>query len=98
MESNFLELTKQALDLINIEGDIVEVVPFGGGLINATFLVRTKLEGGEERKYILQRINHYIFKEVEKLMDNYCRVCDYLKDIVAKNNGDIERDNNSGKC
>lgn len=92
MESNFLELTKQALDLINIEGDIVEVVPFGGGLINATFLVRTKLEGGEERKYILQRINHYIFKEVEKLMDNYCRVCDYLKDIVAKNNGDIERE------
>ena len=43
MESNFLELTKQALDLINIEGDVVEVVPFGGGLINATFLVRTKL-------------------------------------------------------
>ncbi|MBM6860124.1 hypothetical protein H9X78_06395, partial [Clostridium saudiense] len=92
MGNSFLELTKQALDLINIDGDVVEVLPFGGGLINATFLVRTKLESGEERKYILQRINHYIFKDVEKLMNNYCRVCDYLKYIVAKSNGDVNRE------
>lgn len=92
MDNNFLELTKEAIDLICLEGKVVEVIPFGGGLINATFLVKTKLQNEEERKYILQRINHYIFKEVEKLMDNYCRICDYLKDIVTKNNGDVTRE------
>ena len=92
MENNFLELSGEAIDLIDLKGVVIEVTPFGGGLINATFLVRTKLENGEERKYILQRINHYIFKNVEKLMDNYCRVCDYLKEVVRKNNGDVSRE------
>ena len=92
MGNNFLKLSGEAIDLIDLKGKVIEVTPFGGGLINATFLVRTKLENGEERKYILQRINHYIFKNVEKLMDNYCRVCDYLKEVVRKNNGDVSRE------
>ena len=89
---NSIEITKKAIELINFDGQVVEVKAFGGGLINATYLVKSKMPNGEEKKYILQRINHNIFKEVGKLMDNYCNVCNYLKDIISKNNGDIHRE------
>ena len=72
---NSIEITKKAIELIDFEGEVVEVKSFGGGLINATYLVKGKLPNGEEKKYILQRINHNIFKEVEKLMDIYQNVC-----------------------
>lgn len=92
MKSNTLTLATKAIQLFDIEDEIIEIKPFGGGLINATFLVKTKLKNNENRKYILQKINHYIFKEVEKLMINYCNVCDYLKEVVKNNNGDISRE------
>lgn len=92
MVNNYATLTNEAINLINFEGKVIDIKSFGGGLINATFLVRSLLESGEERRYILQKVNHYIFKDIEKLMENYCRVCDYLKEVVIKRNGDIYRE------
>lgn len=92
MYNEYLNLTREALDAIDFEGKISEVKLFGGGIINDTFLVESKLNDGNEEKFILQRINHSIFKEVDKLMENYCNVCNYLKEIVKENGGDIERE------
>ena len=92
MIDNYYNLTKEAIELIDFEGQVIDIKPFGCGLINATFIVRSLLSNNEEKRYILQKMNHYIFKDIEKLMDNYCKICDYLKDVVSSRNGDISRE------
>ena len=85
-----LDKTVEALKKFNFKGDIIRVTPFGSGIINDTFLVVCN-DKGSKNKYILQRINNSVFKNVNKLMENYCNVCDYLKDIICKRGGDIDR-------
>lgn len=79
-------------ELFQIEGEILEVVPHGCGYINDTYAVSCELEDGSKKRYILQRINHDIFKNPEVLMDNFVMICDYLKDIVAKKGGNPDRE------
>lgn len=103
MHKKSLEIAVEALKSMNFDGDVINVKSFGSGIINDTFLVTCKNNNGNENKYILQKINSSIFKNVEKLMENYCGVCDYLKKIVSENGGDVERETitvvptNSGK-
>ena len=52
----------------------VSAEPYGSGHINATYLVATNTQ----KRYILQRINHNIFPNVDQLMSNISRVLDYL--------------------
>ena len=49
-----------------LEGRILEIKPLGNGLINDTFRVFT--DGADD--YVLQRINHTIFRDVELLQHN----------------------------
>ena len=103
MHDKSLEIAVEALKSMKFDGDVINVKSFGSGIINDTFLVTCKNNKGNENKYILQKINSSIFKNVEKLMENYCGVCDYLKKIVSENGGDVERETitvvptNSGK-
>lgn len=103
MHEKSLEIAVEALKSMKFDGDVINVKSFGSGIINDTFLVICKNNKGNENKYILQKINSSIFKNVEKLMENYCGVCDYLKKIVSENGGDVERETitvvptNSGK-
>ena len=64
---------------------------YGSGHINDTFLVIVK-DGDAEKKYILQRMNHEIFKDVDGLMNNVSGVTAYLRDIIIKEGGDPERE------
>ena len=59
--------TKQEQILFNfeIEGNPVEIVPLGNGLINDTYKVN--MPEGAPHDYVLQRINHHIFTDVELL-------------------------------
>lgn len=91
MYEQFLGVTLEVLKAINFDGEVINVKSFGSGIINDTFLVICKSNNGEE-KYILQKINNTIFKNIEKLMENYCNICDYLKNIIKKRGGDPERE------
>ena len=51
-----------------IEGEIAEIKPLGSGLINDTYKVTTK--GTDTPDYVLQRINHHIFTDVDALQSN----------------------------
>ena len=51
--------------------------PLGAGHINESFIVRTKEDNAPD--YVLQKINHNIFKNVEKLQENICRVTDHIR-------------------
>jgi Ser/Thr protein kinase RdoA (MazF antagonist) len=55
-------------------GKILSADPYGSGHINDTFLTVTATAGGP-RRFILQRINHQVFRRPDLLMENVARVC-----------------------
>jgi len=60
--------------------------PYGSGHINDTFLLKNVDDAGPD--YLLQRINHTIFNNVEKLMDNMQQVTAHLKNKLIAQGGD----------
>jgi Ser/Thr protein kinase RdoA (MazF antagonist) len=62
-------------------GRFVTGAPHGSGHINDTFAVTFDQDGVRSR-YILQRINHRIFKDVPRLMDNIARVSAHIAEKV----------------
>lgn len=55
-------------------GDYADAKPYGSGHINDTYCL-TLNQGGRPMRYLLQRINHAIFKDPDGLMRNVERVC-----------------------
>lgn len=73
-----------------IEGTIAEVEPLGKGLINDTYLVRTF--EADKPDYVLQRINHHIFTDVELLQHNIEAVTGHLRrKLLAEGIADVDR-------
>lgn len=72
------EITQKMLfDVANafcIDGEILSVTPYGEGHINVTYCVVTTA-----KRYILQMMNTYVFKDSVGLMNNICYVTDYLE-------------------
>ena len=65
-----------------IAGEVVESAPYGSGHINDTYAVVFRQATGT-RRYILQRVNHLIFKNVPALMENVCRVTEHIRGKLA---------------
>src|SRR4051794_6673328 len=73
------------------------LIPFGTGLINHTWLLKK-----DDEEYILQKINHNVFKEPYAISGNIRAVGDYLKHnfpgyffvtpVLSKYNEDIIED------
>ncbi|MDR2680717.1 MAG: aminoglycoside phosphotransferase family protein [Tannerella sp.] len=79
----------QILSHFTPEEDAVEVTPFGNGHINDTLKVTTA--SGTD-KYILQRINHLIFKNVDMLQNNIQTVTEHIRrKLEERNETDIDR-------
>lgn len=73
-----------------IEGSVDHIKPLGNGLINTTYKVTTSQP--EAPDYVLQKINHAIFTNVEMLMDNIVAVTTHLrKKLEQEKVEDIER-------
>lgn len=69
------------------DADIDSYKPYGSGHINDTFRLKNISLTGPD--YLLQRINHNIFTNVEKLTDNMRKVTEHLKNkINATGSGD----------
>lgn len=87
-----MKTKEQLLDILSqfrIEGNLVSAEPFGNGHINDTFKVTN--DAGEI-KYVLQRINHNIFTNVEMLQNNIHTVTTHIrKKLEAKGETDIDR-------
>ena len=90
---NSKAMTKEerVLEHFQTKGKFVSATPYGSGHINDTRLV-TYNDNGKEYMYILQRINHNVFKDPVQLMSNFVAVTAYLRDIIEKNGGDPERE------
>lgn len=81
----------QVVEQFETKGLPESVKAHGNGHINDTCLVTCKTEAGY-KKYILQRINHEIFKKPWELMENVVKVTDFLRKKIAVEGGDPERE------
>ena len=70
-----------------ISGKFIEGQVYGNGHINDTYLIVVK-NGNLKEKYILQRINHFVFKNPAMLMDNVKRVTDHIIKKIILAGGD----------
>lgn len=80
-------LHDEAIKNFDIEGNPIEIIPFGGGHINDTFRVQTA-----EKYYILQRINKFVFKRPTDIMENIVAVTEFLQNKIAASGGDSSRE------
>jgi len=74
----------QISDIISrfrIDAEIASVKPFGSGHINDTYRVFNADANGHD--YLLQRVNHYVFKNVPQLMSNIVHVTDHLREKLS---------------
>ncbi|WP_442795169.1 phosphotransferase enzyme family protein [Pelobium manganitolerans] len=71
-----------------IEGDIESAKPFGSGHINDTIFIKNAETNSPD--YLLQRINHHIFRDVEGVVVNIARVSAHLD---HKLNGEFKTEN-----
>ena len=71
------------------DGKVKNIRPLGEGLINDTYLVETE---GDNSKYILQRKNKNIFKDIPAMMDNINKVTEHLKKKIIDCGGDPQRE------
>ena len=71
-------------------GEVKEVKALTSGLINQTYLVKTV--DPQEADYVLQRINHQIFTDIDMLQHNIEVVTGHIrKKLEAQNETDIDR-------
>jgi len=82
----------EVIGQMNYQGTAIEYYRYGNGHINDTFVVVCRLNNKKSMKYLLQRINHEIFKNPERLMSNIVGVTTFLRDKIIKNGGDPERE------
>ena len=75
------------LKQFNISGEPVSAERYGEGHINETYLVVTD----KGVKYILQKINDRIFRDVPALMNNIRLVTAHVAEKVREAGGDVER-------
>lgn len=67
---------------------IETVSPLGNGLINHTYLVAC----ADGSRYTLQRINANVFREPDRLMENFVGVCRFLEKKITAEGGDPVRE------
>ena len=67
---------KAVSTLFDLRGDFVHGYSYGSGHINDTYCIWVD-QAGQRIRYILQRVNHNVFKQPIPLMENVKRVTDH---------------------
>lgn len=90
--SDISAVQKEVISKFHFKGAMVDMIPYGSGHINDTFLLT--YDRGEEGivKYILQRMNTNIFHNPEELMENILGVTAHLREKIITEGGDPERE------
>jgi thiamine kinase-like enzyme len=83
---------KHIAENFNLEGKLIRSEPFGSGHINDTYCLTCERDpilqkdrkmgtrkDGQETQYILQRINHQVFKNPPAMMENIRRVTNHIR-------------------
>ena len=81
--SNFSTIVKK----FQVTGEVTQIRPLGHGLVNHTFEV---VCGGVH--YVLQEINHSVFKYPVEVVNNQFQVTEFLREKIAREGGDPQRE------
>lgn len=74
----------------SIKGSPVAAKRVGSGHINDTFRIFT--DSPHEPDYLLQRINHYVFKDVDALMQNILIVTEHIRaKLIKQGASDVDK-------
>lgn len=84
---NLLHILKS----FNFKGDLVDCRIFGSGHINTTYIA-TFNDNGTEKKYIVQKVNTNVFKNIDALMENVFAVTSFLREKIKENGGNPSRE------
>jgi len=68
---------KLVVNRFNVCGELAVIAPVTRGHINDTYIV-TCDDGGLAVRYVLQRINHTVFKDPPSMMENIARVTEHI--------------------
>jgi hypothetical protein len=60
-----------------VSGELVDILPVARGHINDTYVLNCRKNGNDIR-YVLQRINHAVFKDPPSMMANIIRVTEHI--------------------
>jgi len=86
-------MNEEIRNIINsfaIQGKTVNAKAITDGHINSTYKVEVE-NNGETEKYLLQKINTFVFKNPDELMQNIVCVTEFLREKIRKNGGDESR-------
>lgn len=87
---NMTEDIRSVFRQFAIPGDFISASPYGNGHINDTYVVVCS-QAGCPLRYILQRINHNIFKNPAALMENVARVTEHCRAKLSADDSDASR-------
>lgn len=80
---------KKIVSEFDLSGNVTEIRPLGAGLINDSYVVSTDRD---KFAYVLQRINHNVFRDVDLLQSNIEKVTGHIrKKLIERNEDDIDR-------
>lgn len=85
-----MENIKEIAEKFGVLGKVDKFEVCGMGHIHATYLVTTKHEYGSF-KYIIQKINHHVFTDVDGLMNNMKLITEFIRRNVRKRGEDAGR-------
>ena len=84
------ELLSSIVGRFAYEGTVSEIKPLGEGLINDTYKVKTAEP--DKPDYVLQRVNHNVFPDVDMVMRNIDAVTSHIRaKLAAQGTPDIDR-------
>jgi hypothetical protein len=69
---------KHIVENFNLDGKLIRSKPFGSGHINDTYCLTCE-QDNRQLHYILQRINHQVFKNPPEMMENIRRVTNHIR-------------------
>ena len=88
MTLDFAKLVEQ----FQFEGEFEVVNPFGYGHINDTYVAIFRQGNGDMCRYIIQRINHNVFKRPDYVMHNMEKVTRHMRKRIISAGGDPMRE------
>lgn len=74
------------------DGEFTSAEPLNYGNINDTYILTFKDNNGGVNQYILQRINHIVFKDPHNLMKNVIAITGHIREKVIEQGGDPSRE------
>ena len=85
------EKIEKIISCFNMPQGSMEAAAYGNGHINDTLCVVVHTQEGDKR-YILQRVNSYVFPKPVEVIENIEKVTAYLNEIIVREGGDPVRE------